>query len=92
MKVKAKTNIKYGLGWYAPGEVFDAEDSDLAELGSMVEAVGERPAARPARVKQEEKKAEPEEKKPIEESAAEEQKQEEPKREPARATAARKRK
>ena len=31
MKVKAKTNIKYGFGWYAPGEVFDAEDEYTVE-------------------------------------------------------------
>ena len=58
MKVKAKTNIKYGLGWYSAGEEFEMKEADLATLGGLVEAVG-KPAARPA-PKTEEKQPEAE--------------------------------
>lgn len=58
MKVKAKTNIKYGLGWYSAGEEFEMKEADLATLGGLVEAAGE-PAARPA-PKTEEKQPEAE--------------------------------
>ena len=43
MKVKAKTNIKYGDNWLQAGEEFDVKESDLPELEDLVEAA-EKPA------------------------------------------------
>ena len=64
MKVKAKTNIKYGADWAYTGMTFDVNEADLASLGDMVEVV-EEPATQPAPVKEEkpaeaEKEPEPE--------------------------------
>ena len=52
MKVKAKTNIKYGYDWMYTGTTFDVNEADLAFLGNMVEVV-EMPAAQPSPVKEE---------------------------------------
>ena len=64
MKVKARTNIKYGDGWVNTGMTFDVNEADLASLGDLVEVV-ENPAPQPAPVKEEkpaeaEKETEPE--------------------------------
>ena len=64
MKVKARTNIKYGAGWVNTGMTFDVNEADLASLGDLVEVV-EKPATQPAPVKEEkpaeaEKETEPE--------------------------------
>lgn len=45
MKVKAKTNIKIGTGWFSAGKVFEVQS--LAGLEGLVEAVGGVPAAQP---------------------------------------------
>ena len=52
MKVRAKTNIKYGLDWVTTGMTFDVNEADLASLGDMVEVV-EKPATQPAPAKEE---------------------------------------
>lgn len=84
MKVRAKTNIKYGLDWVTTGMTFDVNEADLASLGDMVEVV-EKPATQPAPVK-EEKPAEAE--KEPEAKAVEEK----PKATTTRTSASRKRK
>lgn len=52
MKVKAKTNIKYGDEWFFTGTTFDVNEADLASFGDLVEVV-EKPAAQPAPVVEE---------------------------------------
>ena len=53
MKVEARTNIKYGDGWYMTGETFEIEDADYPDLKDMVKAAGSFPAAEPVPVKEE---------------------------------------
>ena len=84
MKVKAKTNIKYGYDWMYTGTTFDVNEADLAFLGNMVEVV-EMPATQPSPVK-EEKPAEAE-KEPEAKAVAEK-----PKATTTRTAASRKRK
>ena len=73
MKVKAKTNIKYGGDWFNTGMTFDAAEADLGSLSGLVEVV-EEPATQPAPVK--------EEKPAVAEKAPEAKAQEKPKAAP----------
>jgi len=84
MKVKAKTNIKYGADWMYTGTTFDVNEADMVFLGGMVEVVAE-PATQPAPGK-EEKPAEAEKEPEAKEAV------EKPKATPAKTSASRKKK
>lgn len=93
MKVKAKTNIKYGTEWFTTGMTFNADEADVASFGDAVEVVAED-AAQPAPV-EEKKTAEAEKEPEVTEPEAKQEPDQEPEQEPAekpKATSTRRRK